>query len=78
MIADSAADIANLAADAVERLACTIARAKAEGLAVVVAEYRWQHLRDLADRAVVLRDGAIDAQWSGADSRGPAKVGRSG
>lgn len=59
----------NLSADAVARLTATLARLKADGVTVVVAEHRLRYLRDLVDRVIVMRDGAIDAQWTAVQFR---------
>ncbi|MDR1077974.1 MAG: ABC transporter ATP-binding protein [Propionibacteriaceae bacterium] len=59
----------NLSAEAVDQLAQTLGRLKAEGVTIVVAEHRLRYLRDLADRLVILRDGAIAAEWSAAEFR---------
>ncbi|MDA2811121.1 ABC transporter ATP-binding protein [Nocardiopsis sp. RSe5-2] len=55
---------ANLSADAVDRLAATLARLKRDGVTVVVAEHRLRYLEDLADRIIVMRDGTVDTEWS--------------
>lgn len=60
---------ANLSTDAVERLAQTLARHKEAGVTIVVAEHRLRYLEHLADRVVVMRDGAIDTEWSAARFR---------
>jgi energy-coupling factor transport system ATP-binding protein len=54
----------NLSAAAVQQLADVLRVLKAQGVTLVVAEHRLRYLRELADRVVVLRDGAIDIQWS--------------
>ncbi len=54
----------NLSVDAVERLAATLGGLRARGTTVVVAEHRLRYLQDLADRVIVMRDGAIDAEWT--------------
>lgn len=59
----------NLSADAVRRLAATLADLRARGVTIVVAEHRLRYLQDLADRVVVLRDGRIDAEWTAARLR---------
>lgn len=59
----------NLSADAVRRLTTTLARLKAAGMTVVVAEHRLRYLQDLVDRVVVMRDGAIDLEWDAATFR---------
>jgi energy-coupling factor transporter ATP-binding protein EcfA2 len=59
----------NLSADAVHRLTTTLARLKAQGVTVVVAEHRLRYLQNLADRVIVMRDGAIDVEWSAAEFR---------
>ncbi|MDN6327935.1 MAG: ATP-binding cassette domain-containing protein [Brevibacterium aurantiacum] len=60
---------ANLSADAVDRLAATLARLKEDGVTIVVAEHRLRYLEDLADRIVVMAEGTIDTEWSAADFR---------
>jgi energy-coupling factor transport system ATP-binding protein len=59
----------NLSADAVERLTRALARLKADGVTIVVAEHRLRYLQDLVDRVVVMRDGTIDTQWSATQFR---------
>jgi len=59
----------NLSADAVGRLTESLARLKAQGVTVVVAEHRLRYLQDLVDRVIVMRDGAIDVEWSAAEFR---------
>ncbi len=60
---------ANLSADAIDRLAAELAGQKAAGRTIVVAEHRLSYLAELADRVLVLRDGAVAASWSGAEFR---------
>ena len=60
---------ANLSADAVTRLAATLAELKQRGVTIVVAEHRLRYLEELVDRVVVMRSGRIDAQWSAAEFR---------
>lgn len=55
---------ANLDAAAIERLRQVIARLKAEGRTVVIAEHRLYFLVDLIDRAVLVREGRIAAVYS--------------
>lgn len=59
----------NLSADAVQRLTATLADLKAQGVTIVVAEHRLRYLEGLADRVLVLRDGAIDVEWTAAEFR---------
>ncbi|MDR1213059.1 MAG: ABC transporter ATP-binding protein [Propionibacteriaceae bacterium] len=59
----------NLSAEAVDQLAQTLGQLKAEGVTIVVAEHRLRYLQDLADRLVILCDGAIAAEWSAAEFR---------
>lgn len=59
----------NLSADAVQRLTATLGELKARGVTIVVAEHRLRYLQDLADRIVVMRDGAVDVQWSAEEFR---------
>ena len=59
----------NLSADAVQRLTATLAELKAQGVTIVVAEHRLRYLEGLADRVIVLRDGAIDVEWTAAEFR---------
>ncbi|HMR49139.1 MAG TPA: ABC transporter ATP-binding protein [Arachnia sp.] len=54
----------NLSADAVRRLAATLAELKAAGATIVVAEHRLRYLEQLADRVVVMRDGTIHIEWT--------------
>lgn len=54
----------NLSADAVHRLTATLADLKARGVTIVVAEHRLRYLEDLVDRVIVMRDGAIDVEWT--------------
>ncbi|MGC3955519.1 MAG: ATP-binding cassette domain-containing protein [Propionicimonas sp.] len=59
----------NLSADAVHRLTATLAELKAQGVTIVVAEHRLRYLEGLADRVIVLRDGAMDVEWTAAQFR---------
>jgi energy-coupling factor transport system ATP-binding protein len=59
----------NLSADAVHRLTATLAALQAEGVTIVVAEHRLRYLQDLVDRVVVMREGAIDVEWTAAQFR---------
>ncbi|RCS61260.1 ATP-binding cassette domain-containing protein [Microbacterium sp. JB110] len=59
----------NLSADAVHRLAGTLAGLKTAGVTIVVAEHRLRYLQDLFDRVVVMRDGTIDKEWTAAQFR---------
>ena len=59
----------NLSADAVTRLTDTLAALKAQGVTIVVAEHRLDYLSDLVDRVVVMKDGAIDVEWTAAEFR---------
>ncbi|MDQ0642026.1 ABC transporter ATP-binding protein [Microbacterium murale] len=59
----------NLSADAVRRLTVTLADLKARGVTIVVAEHRIRYLEDLVDRVIVMRDGAIDVEWTAAQFR---------
>lgn len=59
----------NLSADAVVRLTATLARLKADGVTIVVAEHRLRYLQSLVDRVVVMRAGRIDRVWSAAEFR---------
>lgn len=59
----------NLSVDAVDQLTATLARLKARGVTIVVAEHRLRYLQDLLDRVVVMRDGSIDIEWTAAQFR---------
>lgn len=59
----------NLSADAVRRLADTLADLKAAGTTIVVAEHRLRYLAGLADRIIVMRDGRIDLSWTASEFR---------
>ncbi|GAA3661314.1 ATP-binding cassette domain-containing protein [Microbacterium marinilacus] len=59
----------NLSADAVARLAEALGVLKAQGVTIVVAEHRLRWLQHLADRIVVMRDGAIDVEWTADEFR---------
>lgn len=59
----------NLSADAVHRLAATLADLKARGVTIVVAEHRLRYLEHLVDRVIAMRDGAIDVEWTAAQFR---------
>ena len=59
----------NLSADAVDRLAATLSGLRSRGTTVVVAEHRIGYLRDLLDRVVIMRDGAIDAVRTASEFR---------
>lgn len=60
----------NLSADAVSRLVTTLGELKGQGVTIVVAEHRLRYLDGLLDRVVVMRDGAIDLEWSATQFRG--------
>jgi len=60
---------ANLSADAVTRLTAILAGLKARGATIVVAEHRLRYLQHLADRVVVMRGGAVAAEWPAARLR---------
>ncbi|RVX38685.1 energy-coupling factor transport system ATP-binding protein [Nonomuraea polychroma] len=55
----------NLSAAAIERFTGTLARLRAAGETIVIAEHRLHFLRGLADRVIAMRDGRIDAEWTG-------------
>jgi energy-coupling factor transport system ATP-binding protein len=55
----------NLSAAAIERFTATLARLRAGGATIVIAEHRLHYLRDIADRVIVMYDGRIDAEWPG-------------
>ncbi|MFI7702452.1 ATP-binding cassette domain-containing protein [Nonomuraea sp. NPDC049480] len=55
----------NLSAAAVERFTATLARLRAGGATIVIAEHRLHYLHGIADRVIVMRDGRIDAEWTG-------------
>lgn len=57
---------ANLDAFATERLAQLIVRLKAAGKTIIIAEHRLYYLRGIADRVIYMREGGIDADWTGA------------
>ncbi|MFT4167381.1 MAG: ABC transporter ATP-binding protein [Microlunatus sp.] len=59
----------NLSVEAVRRLTGTLAGLKARGVTIVVAEHRLHYLAELADRVIVMRDGAIDVAWTAAEFR---------
>lgn len=59
----------NLSADAVRRLTATLAELKTRGVTIVVAEHRLRYLENLADRIIVIRDGAIGVEWTAAEFR---------
>lgn len=59
----------NLSADAVNRLVATLAALKGQGVTIVVAEHRLRYLQGLLDRVVVMREGAIDLEWTAAQFR---------
>ncbi|MGO2746891.1 ATP-binding cassette domain-containing protein [Microbacterium sp.] len=59
----------NLSADAVRRLTTTLAELKAAGVTIVIAEHRLRYLEELIDRVVVMRDGAVDIEWTAAQFR---------
>lgn len=54
----------NLSADAVSRLAASLRELKALGVTIVIAEHRLHYLAGSLDRVVVMRDGAVDVQWT--------------
>lgn len=60
---------ANLDAVATERLSRIMARWKASGAAVVVAEHRLAYMRDLVDRLVILSDGRVAGEYTGEQFR---------
>ncbi|MFG6200594.1 ABC transporter ATP-binding protein [Nonomuraea sp. JJY05] len=55
----------NLSAAAIERFTATLARLRADGATIVIAEHRLHFLRGIADRVVALRAGRVDAVWRG-------------
>lgn len=57
----------NLSADAIARLRGLLARQKAAGRTIVVAEHRLHFLRDLADQVLYFREGRIERRFAGAD-----------
>ncbi|MGP3964021.1 ABC transporter ATP-binding protein [Nonomuraea sp. 3N208] len=57
----------NLSAAAIERFTATLARLRAGGATIVIAEHRLHFLRGLADRVIAMRDGRVDAEWTGAE-----------
>lgn len=59
----------NLDARATNDLSRTIAHWKNAGKAIVIAEHRLHYLRDIADRIVFLRDGAVEREFSMAEAR---------
>ncbi len=59
----------NLSADAVRRLVEILAELKHRGVTIVVAEHRLRYLQELLDRVVVLRQGAIEREWTAAQFR---------
>lgn len=59
----------NLSADAVTRLAADLAALKRRGTTIIIAEHRLGYLRELLDRVVVMRDGAVDIEWTAAQFR---------
>ncbi|MEU7764456.1 ABC transporter ATP-binding protein [Nocardia sp. NPDC049190] len=58
---------ANLSAAAVEQFIARIAELRAAGVTLVIAEHRLHRLADQADRIILLRDGRVATEWSGAD-----------
>ncbi|MFT3862290.1 ABC transporter ATP-binding protein [Micropruina sp.] len=59
----------NLSVDAVMRLTDTLATLKAQGVTIVVAEHRLRYLSNHVDRVIVMKDGAIDVEWTAAQFR---------
>lgn len=59
----------NLSADAVHRLTATLAVLKAQGVTIVVAEHRLRYLEGLIDRVVVMREGAVEIEWTAEEFR---------
>ena len=59
----------NLSVEAVRRLTATLAELKARGITIVVAEHRLRYLAELADRVVVMREGAVDVEWTADEFR---------
>lgn len=55
----------NLSAAAVERFTATLARLRASGVTIVIAEHRLHFLRGIVDRVVTLREGRVDTEWLG-------------
>jgi energy-coupling factor transport system ATP-binding protein len=55
----------NLSAAAIERFTASLTRLRACGVTIVIAEHRLHFLRGIADRVIAMRDGRIDAEWSG-------------
>ncbi len=66
---------ANLSAHAVARFLTWIAELRAAGVTMVIAEHRLHGLAELADRIVLLRDGRVATEWTGAEfARLPPRV----
>ncbi|MBB6553278.1 ABC transporter ATP-binding protein [Nonomuraea rubra] len=57
----------NLSAAAIERFTATLARLRAGGATIVIAEHRLHFLHGLADRVIAMRDGRIETEWTGAE-----------
>lgn len=57
----------NLDEEAAVHLGRTLARLKAEGLSMVIAEHRLAYLMDVADRFLLVRDGRIEQELSRTD-----------
>ncbi|MEV5409711.1 ABC transporter ATP-binding protein [Thermopolyspora sp. NPDC052614] len=58
---------ANLSEAAADHLTDTVRRLRAAGATVVIAEHRLHRLHRVADRVILLRDGRVDAEWTGAE-----------
>ena len=58
---------ASLDVPSVKRLAEVVAALKAAGKTVVVSEHRLWWLADVADRVVLMEDGAVAGDWTAAD-----------
>lgn len=58
---------ANLDDGATRRLAEVMGKLKAAGCTIIVVEHRFFYLRDLIDRAVLLEDGTIRQEMTGAE-----------
>ncbi len=55
----------NLDAHGIEELRSLLARWKAQGRTIVIAEHRLYYLHKLADRVIYMKDGQIERQYSG-------------
>jgi len=60
----------NLSPQGIADLTAILRRLRERGTTLVIAEHRLHYLRELADRIVVMQDGAVAKEWSRAEVAG--------